>query len=57
MSKLEVLGYVWATESSKIRRRGHVWGPQAALHSLPTGLSVVMADTEEPETLPKSFYI
>lgn len=57
MREFEVLQYVWVLRSSRIRRRLYIQGFQPATHSLPTGLSVVMADTEGPHVLHESFYI
>lgn len=55
--EFEGLQYVWVMGSSRIRRRLAIQGSQRATHSLPTGLSAVMADTEGPHVPHESFYI
>lgn len=56
MRELEVLEFVWVMESSRMRR-WNVWGPQPAIHFLPTGLSAVREGTEGPKALNGSFFI
>lgn len=53
--EFEVLQHVWVMGRSRIRRSLDIQGSQPATHSLPTGLSVEMADTEGPQVLHGSF--